>query len=238
MYIEEKKKLPAALQKYADEMKAKGGKIGEKEKGTKSDKELKAEAFLASIGLRSTVLDEGFIRAQVGAALQSYSSAGTEIAGWFKGITEKNRAIQEKCDDLVEWLRDEDKANPDLKLTMGSFYTWMKTSETYMWRYYFLLNDSMYNKILKDISADGRTSLEDMFDLDLQKRKDTAKMLDNVLTIKGLIEVVQKYKTRADNFAKAILKRKTSINGAPFQVVLLGFTDLDMTVKKIVRLAK
>jgi hypothetical protein len=189
---------------------------------------------------RVKILSEGILRAKAGEFANDLKGAGTDIAGWFKGVEEKNRTIQEKCDELVTWLKDEEKENPNLSLDMGSFKSWMKTSEYGRWRHYFMLNDAMFSRIMKNIKDDKRTELEDwVADFDtMAERKVAGKLIENARTISDLVKIVERYKARAAEFAKGILARKSSINGAPFHVVLLGFVDLDSTVKKIVRLAK
>ena len=120
---------------------------------------------------------------------------------------------------------------------MGSFYTWMKTSETYRWRYYFLLNDATFSRIMADLQKGGRTELEDLFNMEMSERKQAARVLDNANKITDLIAIVETYKQRAEKFFDGVIKRSTSMNGAPIQVVLLGAADLESSVKKIVRLA-
>lgn len=185
------------------------------------------------------LLTEGILRAKVGELANDVKHAGTEIASWFKGINEKARSVQEKCDELVTWLKEVDKDHPGLSLDMGSFKSWMKTSEWMRWRHYFLMNEAMFGRIMKNIKDDQRTELEDwVSDFDtMAERKQAGKLFENARTVKDLIRLVETYKQRADQFTKAILARKSSINGAPFQIVLLGFVDMDSTVKKIVRLA-
>ena len=62
--------------------------------------------------------------------------------------------------------------------------------------------------------------------------------LDSIDNIPELIKVVELYIKRSNTFFDLITKRKIKIKSAPFQVILLGATDLRRTVKKIVNLAK
>jgi hypothetical protein len=186
--------------------------------------------------IQAKLLYEGILKAQAGQVVDNVKGIGTELAGWFQSVDEKTETTLKKCDELIDWLKEEDKDSPNLSLVMGGFMTWMKTSEWNRWRYYFFLNDSVFSGIMKDIKAGNTSELEGMTDLSLDKRKKAAKALDNAKTVKDLIKIVETYKSRAKQFFTAIRGEKT--RGAPFQVVLLGYVDLESSVKKIVRLAK
>lgn len=180
---------------------------------------------------------EGIIGAVVKEKVGTIGAAYSEIKGWLLGVESKRKYVVDICDDLIDWLKDKKADHKDLDLDMGSFKTWMKTSETFMWRYYFLLNDSMWSEAKKSIKDGEVTNLEVLTDFNWKDRSQVARMLDSVPNIDGLIDVVEKYKKRSNEYFETILKRKTKIKNAPFQVILLGATDLRLTVKKIVNLA-
>jgi uncharacterized protein YdiU (UPF0061 family) len=180
---------------------------------------------------------EGIIRAVVHDAGSVYTDSYREIKGWFLGMESKRKYINEICDDLIDWLKDKNVDYPHLDLDLNSFYTWMKTSETFFWRYFFLLNDRTWSKIEKDLKTDRITELETLYDIDFSSRKEVANYLDSIRTIKDLIKVVEDYKKRTNIFFDLISKRKVKVKMAPFQVILLGSTDLRRTCKKIVNLA-
>ncbi len=74
-------------------------------------------------------------------------------------------------------------------------------------------------------------------DFNMKDRMKVAQMLDSIRDIKDLIVVVEKYRAHANNVFEAMLKRQRRIQAFPFQVILLGYNDLNRTVKKIVNLA-
>ena len=186
--------------------------------------------------------------ADVGHGLHNLAS---NIKGWFEGLRKKRQHINENLDNTIEWLKEEDKENPRLRLEMGSFKTWMKTSETYQFHYYYLLNDSVYNEIVTNLKKNELSELEDFFSYivnqlnaadrmvsaDMKDRKSATRMLDNIKTVKDLIVIVNKYKARVNVVFDLIEKRDRGINGFPFQMLLSGAADLKQTVKKIVNLA-
>jgi len=180
---------------------------------------------------------EGIIGASVKEAFGVYGAAYSEAKGWFLGVESKRKYVEEICDDLIDWLKDKQADYPKLDLDMGSFKTWMKTSETFMWRYYFLLHDSIWSEMKEAIKKNEITNLEVLTDFNMKDRTKVAQMLDSVPDIKGLIAVVEKYKKRSNEYFETILKRRIRVKNAPFQVILLGATDLRLTVKKIVNLA-
>ena len=76
------------------------------------------------------------------------------------------------------------------------------------------------------------------FYFDLKPKRDAARRLDSIADIKDLIKIVELYIHRSNIFFDLITKRKIRIKSAPFQIILLGATDLRRAVKKIVNLAK
>lgn len=197
------------------------------------------------------VATEGIATAIVADVGHSLHNAGSTIKGWFEGARKKREHTIDNLENTIEWLKDEDKDNPKLKLDMGSFKTWMKTSETFYFRYYYLLNDTVYNDIVSSLKKDDLSELEDFFShmvnqtnagsimvsADMKDRKSATRMLDNIKTIKDLIVLVNKYKARVNMIYDLMEKRERSINGFPFQLMLRGAADLKQTVKKIVNLA-
>lgn len=180
---------------------------------------------------------EGILKAIGGDIVRDHTDLWKEMKGWFLGIESKKRYIDESCRETIEWLREEDRDNPNLDLDMGAFKTWLKTSETFYWRYYFILSDKIYNDIVKQIKDNEITSIETLFDVDIPERMKVARMLDSARTIKDLVVIVEKYRSRCNLVFEGLLKRKRRIQSFPFQVMLLGYADLNRTVKKIVNLA-
>jgi len=183
------------------------------------------------------ISQEGFVRAVAGDVGRIFTDSYREIKGWFLSIEAKRKYIDEKCQETIEWLKEKDHAYPHLNLDMNEFYTWMKTSETFYWRYYFVLNDQIYNEIMKNIKNNEITEIEGMIDFSLNERRKVTRMLDSARTIKDLIIIVEKYRARCNNIFHGLMNRKRRIQMFPFQVLLLGYNDLNRTVKKIVNLA-
>lgn len=181
---------------------------------------------------------EGIIGAVIHDAGSVYTDAYREMKGWFLGMESKRQYIERICQDVIVWLKDKDLEYRNLNLDMGTFKTWMKTSETYYWRYFFLLDDSTWRQIESDLKAGRITDLESIYSIDFKSRKEVTRYLDSIDNIPELIKVVELYIKRSNTFFDLITKRKIKIKSAPFQVILLGATDLRRTVKKIVNLAK
>lgn len=187
--------------------------------------------------MQQNIAEEGIITAIAGDIGRNVTDAYKEIKGWFLGIESKRKYIDEQCLDTIEWLKEEDRDNKNLDLDMGKFKTWMKTSETFYWRYYFVLHDEIYNDIMKAIKKNEITEIEVMTDFNMKDRMKVTRMLDSANKIKDLIVIVEKYRARCNAIFKGLTSRKRTIQSFPFQIMLLGYADLNRTVKKIVNLA-
>lgn len=185
----------------------------------------------------SDIAVEGILRAVGHDVATGYTDAYRQMKGWFLGMESKRKYIEEICDDLIEWCDDKNMDEKGLDLDMGNIGTWMKTSETFYWRFYFLLNNETWKRIESDLKADRITGVEQLYDISFKDRQDVTRYLDSIKDIKGLIDVVKTYKNRSNTFFSLVAKRKIRIKSFPFQVILLGATDLRRTVKKIVNLA-
>lgn len=187
--------------------------------------------------IQQNIAEEGIIKAIAGDVVRNVTDAYKEIKGWFLGVESKRKYIDEQCLDTIEWLKEEDRNNKKLELDMGKFKTWMKTSETFYWRYYFVLHDEVYNDIMKAIKNNEITEMEVLTDFNMKDRMKVTRMLDSAETIKDLIVIVEKYRARCNAIFKGLTNRKRKIQSFPFQIMLLGYADLNRTVKKIVNLA-
>ncbi len=187
--------------------------------------------------MQQNIAEEGIITAIAGDVVRNYTDTYKEIKGWFLGVESKRKYIDEQCLDTIEWLKEEDRDNKNLDLDMGKFKTWMKTSETFYWRYKFVLHDEIYNDIMKAIKNNEITEIEVMTDFNMKDRMKVTRMLDSANTIKDLIVIVEKYRSRSNAIFKGLTNRKRTIQSFPFQIMLLGYADLNRTVKKIVNLA-
>lgn len=185
----------------------------------------------------SSYSEEGILRAKGKEFLGDHKNAIVEISGWFKNPTEKKQTIIDHADNLVSWLEKHNNKYPNLNLQVGTIKTWMKTSETHRWRYYFMMNEKTYKEIIKNIENEENSKLEGNFDYDFSDREDVTDMLDDIKKIKDLISFTKTYKQRCIKVFDTIKVRQKKIKGAPFQVMLLGMGDLESTVKKIVNIA-
>jgi len=182
-------------------------------------------------------LGEGVITAQLMGLGTTLSNTAGEMRGWLMlDAKDKQSFITKRCNDLIQWLKEEDSDNPKLNLKAGSFITWMKTSEFFKWRYYFLLDDKTFKGIMNDIKNNRTSKLERLTNIELSNRIYAAELIDNARTIKDLIKLVELYRDRSNMFFKVTSNR--NLSGAPFQVILVGFNDLDSTIKQTVRLMR
>lgn len=97
--------------------------------------------------------------------------------------------------------------------------------------------DETFNEIMKAVKNNEITAIEGGMDFNMKERTKVAQKLDSADTIKDLIVIVEKYRSRCNLIFEGLMKRKRKIQGFPFQVMLLGYADLNKTVKKIVNLA-
>jgi len=214
--------------------------------------------FIAGIAIEQHNIDKEQLFAMEGIATAVVADVGhglhnvaSTVTGWVESIKKKQRHINDIAEATIDWLKEEDKDNPKLELDMGSFKTWMKTSETYIYRYFYLLSDTVYNEMVSNLKKGEISELEDFFghfvsqtnaanlmnSHDMKDRKSATRMLDSIRTIKDLIVLVNKYNARVNVIFNLIEKRDRSIKGFPFQLMLSGMNDLRQTVKKIVNLS-
>lgn len=90
---------------------------------------------------------------------------------------------------------------------------------------------------MASIKKNEITAIEVNFDYNMKDRMKVTRMLDSARTIKDLIVIVERYRSRCNAIFKGLTSRKRTIKNFPFQIMLLGYADLNRTVKKIVNLA-
>lgn len=202
-----------------------------------TDADLRREGIVVPQLPSDDIAVEGIVRAVVGDVVKSYSDAYREIKGWTLGVESKRKYLNELCEDDIDWLKDKDSDNKNLDLDMGRFYTWMKTSETFYWRFYFVLSDDVFNDIMKQLKRNEITEIEVLTDMDIKERARVTRKLDSIKTVKDLIVVMEKYRSRCNMIFEGLGKRKRKLQSFPYQIMLLGALDLSKTVKKIVNLA-
>ena len=182
---------------------------------------------------------EGVIRHLGGGVIDAFSGMSTEIKGWFQGIESKRLHTLAECDELLAYIKDAEVEYRDLDFDTGTIKQLLfKSGNMYAWRFKFLLDDQAYNKIMKDIKDNKASDLEDLVELDMLNNIKMSKDVQRVTSLADFRKIVETYKERTDKFYKAILARKTTIKGAPFQVILLGIVDLKTLIKGAIRLAK
>jgi len=183
--------------------------------------------------------NEGMTSASFGAIANGINSAVTEIKGWLQNVEEKKETIIEKVDKLIEWLEYQNKLNKGLDLDTHEWKKYiLKVSSIYNYRYYLLMHDIIYRKILKDIENNSITRLEMLYNIDVFSRSDLIKEIGNSRSIDDLIEFANIYKERAITVFNKLSKRKTKIILAPYQAILLGANDLTSILKQLVNLSK
>lgn len=121
---------------------------------------LEYQEFMDKIQFFDDSLNEGII-GSMGADIKSgFQGTGTEIKGWFEDINEKLAHINKNSDELISWLNEESN---DVPLhTDSSLKKFFKTSSI-QWRFFFILNDSIYNRILKTVKSDEKNRFRRLF---------------------------------------------------------------------------
>ena len=200
---------------------------------------------------------EGIIRSELMNVAGLVVNAGTSVKGWIENVGEKQRHINEYAQETISWLKQEDRANPRLDLDENAFFK-TKGKRSGWWRYYFLLNDVMYDEITTALKKGDSSAIEKWAGMNIEslfylhwevaagKRvgKDERRLLEaqdhlnNIRDIKDLMVVVETYRSRCNKVFDLIISRNRTIKGFPFQLMLKGMSDLDSIVKQIVRLAK
>jgi hypothetical protein len=202
-----------------------------------TDADLRREGIVVPQLPSDDIAVEGIVRAKLGEAGKNFTDVYSEMKGWTQGVESKRRYLNELCEDDIAWLKDKDSDYKNLDLDMGRFYTWMKTSETMYWRFFFVLSDEVFNDIVKQIKKDEITDLEVLTNMDIKERAKVTRKLDSVKTVKDLIVVMEKYRSRCNMIFEGLGKRKRKLQSFPYQIMLLGQKDLSRTLKKIVNLA-
>lgn len=199
----------------------------------------------------TAISTEGFVTAMVADVGHQIHNNVSTVIGYVEGLHAKQQSINEIAESTIEWLKDEARSNKNLDLDMGTFKTWLKTSEVRLYRYYYLLSDPLYNEIVANLKKGEISELERLFEhmvdkvssattlqsSDMKDRKSATRMLDGVRTINDLIVLVEKYRARCNQVFDLLKKQDRSIKGFPFQLMRRGINDLRQTVKKIVNLA-
>lgn len=197
------------------------------------------------------IATEGITTAMVADVGHKLHASASKVKGWFEGVTKKRNHINEIAVNTIDWLKDMNKEYPKLDLDMNSFKTFLKTSEVHSYRYYYLLNDSVYNRIVEGLKKDEIVELEDflshlvndisvvksMNSKDMADRKSATRMLDNLRRIDDLILLVNKYNARCSIIFDLLEKRERTVKGFPFQLMLSGMVDLRTIVKRITNLS-
>jgi hypothetical protein len=190
--------------------------------------------FIDKLMLFDDSLNEGYVRALGQDIVSNLSGAGTEMKGWFEGIKQKIAHIDKNSQELIMWLKNNKEVKLDNSSKIKNFF---KTSNI-QWRFYLLIDNSTFNKILSDIKSNNKSDLEGIFDINMNKRSSALLKLEEAKSIDDLIKLVTLYKERCKQVADELLKRKEPIKGFSFQAMLVGLTDLNSTVKRIVALSK
>lgn len=196
--------------------------------------------YLEHLEIPQAEVDEVALEGVIGALLKDEVESKVRVAQFYKAafinLESKKKYFNEMTDDLITWLKEKDSDYPGLKLDMGAFKTWLKTAH-YQARYYPILVDDRFNRIIEQLKDGKKSKLENWFDFDLKGKLKGNDVLDNVKDIKELIKTVELYKSRFEKISKLLQPDNVKQNKATVGVVLAGLIDLRITVKKIVNLA-
>lgn len=184
------------------------------------------------------ILDEGVVSAQLGQNLvDSMKFVGRNFVDVFKKSDSAREALKSRSDNLLEWLRDVKSDEPKLDLTgKRSFHEWLKTSTAFRWSFYFILVDSVFAEICSDIKTGKTNRMNDALHVNVGERKPAMAMLDRAKTVDDLIKIVELYVKRC-NVVFDLDRQHHASGMSTYGMMLMGFSDLETTVKKIVRLA-
>lgn len=184
------------------------------------------------------IATEGIMSALVHTAPAMAHSMLTDVGGWLRDMESRRRYINSVCEKIIEWLEHKDKQYDNLKLEMGFFKTWFKTSPTFFWRYFLLLNNYAWADIKKDIKDKNPDVLLNNLTANMPDRKAAAQHFEKAANIKDLIKEVRCYIKRNDEVHELIMRHRPLRSKTISQIVLSGAIDMRITVKKIVKLAE
>lgn len=180
------------------------------------------------------LLSEGIARAYAGSVGTMVKGEVDSLSSIAKSQSEQFQVVTRECEAMVDWLNEKKQDHPNLSLDMGAFKTWIKTSPSFTWRFYFMLDNTTFNGILKAIKSGVRSDIEKYHSVDLSSRIAATNLLDRAKKIDDLIGLVNLYKTRCSQVAKAV---GGGNKGFPIFIMIGGSSDLRSAVKRIVNLA-
>ena len=146
--------------------------------------------------------------------------------------------VKERGTDTIEWLREIKKDHPNLSLQTGSALDdFFKTSESFQFRYYFILNNQKFAEFVKKIRAGENYYL----DANLQQRRQATDLITKARNVDQLINLINTFMQRAEILNREFkkLKKEDINNGKHYigMVVTAGIDELTSTIKKTVRIA-
>lgn len=192
--------------------------------------------FLEKVLYLDDSLQEGYVRALAGEVKDSVVSVGTEIKGWFEDVKSKIKHIDDNIEELLHWLADNRDKNIQID-NNSKIKNFFKTSSL-QWRFYYLLDDKSFNSIVKGIKENTPTSFSGLFDLELNRRATIAYKLEKAKSVQELSDIVVVYRKRCNEIGNLITAKKEKVKGFPLQIMLLGVSDLNITIRRIVNLSK
>lgn len=196
--------------------------------------------YLEHLEIPVAEVDEVALEGIIGAEIKDFGEGYVRTAQFYKAafinLESKKKYFNELIGNLITWLKEKDSDYPNLKLDAGVFKTWLKTS-IHKARYYPILVDSRFNRIIEQLKNGEKTKLENWFDFDFKGRTIGNDVLDNIKDIKELIKIVELYQSRFEKICKLLQPDNVKQHKMTVAVLLAGLIDLRISVKKIVNLA-
>ena len=187
--------------------------------------------FLEKVVMLDDSLNEGYVKALVGEVKDVATGIGTEVKGYFEDVKSKIKHVDDNIDELLRWCAK----NRDVEIKNDSkLKSFFKTS-ILQWRFYYLLDDTSFNNIVNSIKEEGVVA-PTVFDIDLKKRASISHRLEKAKTVDELSAIAVEYRKRCNTIGNLLVYDKKKVKGFPLQIMLTGFSDLSITIKRIINL--
>lgn len=158
-------------------------------------------------------------------------AVGTEFKSYFENINEKIKHVDKNIEELLTFLDN----NRDVEIKDDSKVKIFFKSSTIHYRYYYILDDSYFNKILNTIK-EGKMLSPTIFDVDSKSMSSISNKITNAKSIQELIDIAVVYRKRCNTIGNLLKEKK--VKGFQAQIMLVGLTDLNIQIKRIVNLNK
>jgi hypothetical protein len=183
--------------------------------------------------LMESLLDEGFARGQAGQYGNYAFNMGSEVISWFRTNESKFNNVKVKVTELLDWLHQAKQDHPNLNLQTNALLNWFKTSESFTWRFYPIINNSVYSKLVADMrSKDKKIGL--VASSNIVARHEAVQVFNNAKSIDDLVKIVKMFQDRVNETVELLQHHEVFFMP---QTLHNAVMDLEVTIKKVVRLA-